>query len=290
MASVYFDPAVGRDGTTVTDDGNPSTGLASGGHRMRFVPALAQLVAVADYTVTAVTGIDTDVAAATAAAASATSSASAAAASASAAASFVGGVKVTTSDTGPTVLDSAIVVSGNLTKTVLNPGGDEQLQLSVSVPVTSVAGKTGAVTLNSGDVGLASVENKSSATIRSEINSGNVTGALGYTPQNAATAWNTSNFDPSTKSNTSHTHTNLVSTDNGNNNVGSLVFAVCGPGVVPGDTVAGGVLNPAGIRPSYDDGAFHPADLVVYGAALSGTWRALGYSYSGAATLFQRIS
>jgi len=47
MASVYFDPAVGGNGTTVTDDSNATTGLANGGHRTRFVPALAQVVAVA---------------------------------------------------------------------------------------------------------------------------------------------------------------------------------------------------------------------------------------------------
>jgi hypothetical protein len=52
MASVYFDPAVGGDGSTVTDDANPTTGLANGGHRARFVPALAQVVAVAANTVT----------------------------------------------------------------------------------------------------------------------------------------------------------------------------------------------------------------------------------------------
>lgn len=51
--------------------------------------------------------------------------------------------------------------------------------------VTSVAGRTGDVTLTSTDVGLANVENKSSATIRSEITSTNVTTALGYTPYNA---------------------------------------------------------------------------------------------------------
>lgn len=51
--------------------------------------------------------------------------------------------------------------------------------------VTSVASKTGAVTLNSSDVGLGNVENKTSATIRSELTSTNVTTALGYTPYNA---------------------------------------------------------------------------------------------------------
>ncbi len=55
MSSAYFDPAVGGDGTTVTDDSNVTTGLANGGHRTRFVPALAQVVAVADNIVTKAT-------------------------------------------------------------------------------------------------------------------------------------------------------------------------------------------------------------------------------------------
>ena len=50
--TVYFDPAVGGNGLTVTDDGNPTTGLDNDGHRARFVPALAQVVAVASNTVT----------------------------------------------------------------------------------------------------------------------------------------------------------------------------------------------------------------------------------------------
>lgn len=52
MASVYFNPAAGGDGTTVTDDSSPTTGLANGGHRTRFVPALSQTVAVAATAVT----------------------------------------------------------------------------------------------------------------------------------------------------------------------------------------------------------------------------------------------
>jgi hypothetical protein len=52
MSSVYFDPAVGGDGSTVTDDSNATTGLANGGHRTRFVPSLAQVVAVASNVVT----------------------------------------------------------------------------------------------------------------------------------------------------------------------------------------------------------------------------------------------
>lgn len=53
--------------------------------------------------------------------------------------------------------------------------------------VASVAGKTGTVTLTNADVGLGNVENKSSATIRSEITSSNVTTALGFTPESAFT-------------------------------------------------------------------------------------------------------
>lgn len=57
---------------------------------------------------------------------------------------------------------------------------------SAQAPVQSVNSKTGAVTLSKSDVGLGNVDNKSSATIRSEITSDNVTGALGYTPVNKA--------------------------------------------------------------------------------------------------------
>lgn len=49
--SVTFPPSVGGSGLTVTDDRNPATGLANGGHRARFVPALSQVVAVASNTV-----------------------------------------------------------------------------------------------------------------------------------------------------------------------------------------------------------------------------------------------
>jgi hypothetical protein len=58
--------------------------------------------------------------------------------------------------------------------------------ITVTGGVTSVNTRTGAVTLTSSDVGLGSVENKSSATIRGELTSGNVTGALGFTPENSA--------------------------------------------------------------------------------------------------------
>lgn len=76
MSSVTFSTSVGGDGSTVTDDSNATTGLDGGGHRTRFVPALAQVVAVAANTVTK--------------AGEAAASASAAAGSASSAANQVG--------------------------------------------------------------------------------------------------------------------------------------------------------------------------------------------------------
>lgn len=46
MTAVTFPTPLGGDGSTVTDDASTVTGLANGGHRARFVPALAQAVAV----------------------------------------------------------------------------------------------------------------------------------------------------------------------------------------------------------------------------------------------------
>jgi hypothetical protein len=48
MASVTFPAGLGGDGLTYSDDSDPSTGLANGGHRTRFVPALAGAVAMAE--------------------------------------------------------------------------------------------------------------------------------------------------------------------------------------------------------------------------------------------------
>ena len=42
--TVYFDPAVGGTGLTVSDDGDPVRGLDNDGHRVRFVPALQNIV------------------------------------------------------------------------------------------------------------------------------------------------------------------------------------------------------------------------------------------------------
>lgn len=60
MASVTFPPEAGGNGSTVTDDANPTTGLANGGHRARFVPALAQVVAVANHVVDTAQDVNDD--------------------------------------------------------------------------------------------------------------------------------------------------------------------------------------------------------------------------------------
>jgi hypothetical protein len=48
MASVTMPSALGGSGSTYTDDSDPSTGLANGGHRTRLVPMLADAVAMAE--------------------------------------------------------------------------------------------------------------------------------------------------------------------------------------------------------------------------------------------------
>ena len=50
MASVTFPEEFGGDGNTYTDDDNPNTGMGNDGHRERFVPSLANAVAMAAWT------------------------------------------------------------------------------------------------------------------------------------------------------------------------------------------------------------------------------------------------
>lgn len=92
-------------------------------------------------------------------------------------------VQVTSSTGTNATLESATTslagVMSSADKTKLN-GIQAGAQVNT---VTSVATKTGAVTLVKGDVGLSNVDNKSSATIRGEITSANVTTALGFTPE-----------------------------------------------------------------------------------------------------------
>lgn len=46
MTSVTFPPALGGDGSTVSDDADPVTGLRNAGYKTRFVPALQQTINV----------------------------------------------------------------------------------------------------------------------------------------------------------------------------------------------------------------------------------------------------
>ena len=59
--TVYFDPAVGGTGLTVSDDGNSQTGLDKNGHRYRFVPALQNLVYIGAFVKQRAVDVDTAV-------------------------------------------------------------------------------------------------------------------------------------------------------------------------------------------------------------------------------------
>lgn len=103
MASVTFSASVGGDGSTVTDDGSPSTGLDAGGHRTRFVPCLAQTVAVAAYTVGRASAAASSASSAATSAANAATSASAAATSATNAANSASAAAASASGAASTV-------------------------------------------------------------------------------------------------------------------------------------------------------------------------------------------
>jgi hypothetical protein len=160
MTSVTFSAGVGGDGSTVTDDANATTGLANGGHRTRFVPALAQVVAVAAHVVTKAGEANDDAAAAagsqSAAAASAlaaSGSADAAAAAAAAAANLAAGVTATsttsltigtgskslTVQTGKQFAAGQFVIAANTTDPAKYMWG----------PVTSYNSGTGALVIDS---------------------------------------------------------------------------------------------------------------------------------------------
>lgn len=48
MTSVTFPTALGGDGSTVSDDADPTTGLRNAGYKTRFVPALQQAINVVE--------------------------------------------------------------------------------------------------------------------------------------------------------------------------------------------------------------------------------------------------
>ncbi len=156
----------------------------------------------------------------------------------------------------------------------------------VGSPVLSVAGKTGTVTLTNSDVGLANVENKSSATIRGEITASNVTTALTFTPLASVVAplVNSGGSSPqisipaATASNAGYATaaqitkldglTQGVAVDAGSLGVGLVVLCENTSAPTPfttGSSTAGSNLRVA----SFDS----TGTLVVSATAPSGTWR-----------------
>ncbi len=116
--------------------------------------------------------------------------------------------------------------------------------LGVNDGVTSVNGNTGAIT---------------AAQIAAATTAG-----YGYTPANS-----------------SHTHSEYVSTNMTHGALGSLCFAIVVKDVTvdPGATIAGSWLKAFGVSG------------LIHNDALSGTWRCLGYTSDDyCASLFQRIS
>ena len=122
MASVTFSASVGGDGSTVTDDGSPSTGLDAGGHRTRFVPCLAQTVAVAAYTVGRATAAASSASAAATSASNAATSASNAATSASNAATSATNASNSASAAAAAIAAAFPVGAVYITATNTNPG------------------------------------------------------------------------------------------------------------------------------------------------------------------------
>lgn len=134
--------------------------------------------------------------------------------------------------------------------------------VTITADVTSVAGKTGAVTLVKGDVDLGNVDNTADAakSVAYATNSAQLGGVAA------------ANY-----SQTSHTHSGYVSTDHRHNNVGSLCFAKRVAAMLPGSTYSGSQL-------------YSSSNAGNNGSTLSGTWRCLGTTDDGGATLMQRIS
>lgn len=116
MTAVTFPLALGGDGSIVTDDSSPITGLANGGHRTRFVPALAQVVAVANGAVSqSAASVAAAGAQANAAAASAATATSAAGTNATSTTSLTiaTGAQTLTVQTGKAIVPGMQVVIAN---------------------------------------------------------------------------------------------------------------------------------------------------------------------------------
>ena len=117
MATVTFTTATGGDGSTVTDDSNATTGLAAGGHRTRFVPALTQTVNTAQNAVNSATAASASAATATTQATNAATSASTATTQASAAAASAASAAASAAAFAGTSTTSLLIALGSKTFT-----------------------------------------------------------------------------------------------------------------------------------------------------------------------------
>lgn len=175
MASVTFSSAVGGDGSTVTDDSNPTTGLASGGHRVRFVTALEQTVAVAANTVTKAT----EAAAAAAAAAQSAIDAESAAGVPLLDAFPVGAIFITAGNTNPStwlggtwgrIADGRVLIGvgtlGTDTYGAGDTGGEARHTLTTGeMPSHSHGGATGGASADHTHSGTTSIAGSHSHTL-----------------------------------------------------------------------------------------------------------------------------
>lgn len=130
--SVYFDPALGGNGKTITNDSDPTTGLDNDGHRRNdgsgFVGALGQTVVMAQTAATKAGEAAASAATASGAATTATTKAGEAEASASAAAASA----LSASNDADAVAAALASIAGG--------------------PVVSINGKTGVATLNASEI------------------------------------------------------------------------------------------------------------------------------------------
>lgn len=308
MTGVYFDPAVGGDGSTVTDDANAATGLANGGHRARFVGALAQIVAIAQVVVA-------KAAAAIAAAATAVNAPGTSATSTTTLTIATGAIGLTIQTGKSLVVGMSVKVANTASPTNWMAGDITAYNaatgaLNVNVVLTagsgsasgwtvSLAGATlsaevtaaNAVTLTNKTINYANntlngvQETLVSGTNIKTINSSSLIGAGNITVQatlvsgtniktiNGATILGSGNII-------------ALGSDIGYNNVGSLCFCkryATGTNLNPGDSLAGSAIYPASMT--------SVGGINASGSTLSGTWRLLGYmGGTDAAGLFQRIA
>lgn len=250
MASVTFSASVGGDGSTVTDDGSPSTGLDAGGHRTRFVPCLAQTVAVAAYTVGRATAAASSASAAATSASNAATSASnaatsatnasnsASAAAAAIAAAFpVGAVYITATNTNPGTFLGGTWARIGQGRTLIGEG-----TLGTDTYAAGATGGAARVTLttsempahnHSGATGITSTDHTHTGTTNGSGNhqhtyerfTGNTSGSVANIPidGNGATrysdyansGWAGDHSHSFTTSNPSATHTHPVSSEGG---------------------------------------------------------------------------